>query len=258
MPAPRNRLKAALAEGRLQTGLWLAFANPTAAEIAARAGFDWCLIDCEHAPNDIPLVQAQCQAMSGGSSSVVVRVAEGNARLLKQVLDIGVQTVLIPMVDTVAQAKDILRFTRYPPEGVRGVGAAQSRATFFGEVGDYVTTATDEICVLVQAETRLALSNIEDIAALPGIDGIFIGPADLAADMGHLGNPGHPDVVAAIEDGVRRIRAAGKAAGIVTFDPTQARRLAALGFNFLAVGGDVSCYARALRSLAAEAKTLSD
>ncbi|NCO21171.1 MAG: 2-keto-3-deoxy-L-rhamnonate aldolase [Rhodobacterales bacterium] len=258
MPAPRNALKSALAEGRLQTGLWMAFAHPTAAEIAARAGFDWCLIDGEHAPNDVPLIQAQCQAMSGGSASVVVRVPVGDVAIIKQVLDIGVQTILVPMVDTAEQAARMVRAVRYPPHGIRGVGAAQSRATFFGEITDYIHSAADEICLIVQAETRTAIGNIEAIAATPGVDCVFIGPADLAADMGHLGNMSHPEVVAAIEGAVKKIRAAGKAAGIVTFDTTQMAHLAGLGFNFLGVGGDIACYASAVRALAQQARAIDD
>lgn len=256
MPAPENRLKSALAAGKLQTGLWMAFAHPTAAEIAARAGFDWCLIDGEHAPNDVPLIQSQCQAMSGGSASVVVRVPVGDARLIKQMLDIGVQTILVPMVDTPDHAAAMVRAVRYPPDGIRGVGAAQSRATFFGETTDYLRSAADQICLMVQAETGQAIGAIGDIAAVPGVDCVFIGPADLAADMGHLGNPAHPEVVAAIEGAVVRIRDAGKAAGIVTFDTGQIRHYAGLGFNFLGVGGDIACYARSVRALAREAQSI--
>jgi len=253
MPAPKNRLKSALAAGQLQTGLWMAFATPTTAEIAAGAGFDWCLIDGEHAPNDVPLVQAQCQAMSGGAASIVVRVPVADVRIMKQMLDIGVQSILVPMIDTPEQAAEMVRAVRYPPHGIRGVGAAQSRATNFGEITDYVHSAGDEICLMVQAETRRAINKIEAIAATPGVDCVFIGPADLAADMGHLGNMAHPDVVAAIEGAVVKIRAAGKAAGIVTFDIDQAQKFAKLGFNFLGVGGDVACYARAVRALAKQA-----
>ncbi|WP_157937676.1 aldolase/citrate lyase family protein [Oceaniglobus roseus] len=256
MAAPENRLKAALAEGRLQVGLWLAFAHPTAAEIASRAGFDWCLIDAEHGPNDIPLILAQMQAMGGGAASVAVRVPVGETRILKQVLDIGAQTVLVPMVDTAEQAAALVRAVHYPPKGIRGVGAMQSRATFFGEDTGYVAGAGDQVCLMVQAETRTAMANLDAIAAVEGVDCVFIGPADLAADMGHLGNPGHPDVVAAIEDGVKRIRAAGKAAGIITFDAARIAHYAGLGFTFLGTGGDVALFTRAVRDLAAQAQAV--
>lgn len=257
MPAPQNALKSALAQGRPQNGLWMAFAHPTAAEIAARAGFDWCLIDCEHAPNDVPLVLMQCQAMASGESSVVVRVPVGDARLIKQMLDIGIQSILVPMVDTAEQAAALVRACRYPPRGIRGVGAAQSRATRYGETTGYVGTADDQICLIVQVETRAALAALDAIAATDGVDCVFVGPADLAADMGHPGNPDHPEVRAAIADAARRIRAAGKAAGIVTFDPATIPDLRDLGFNFLGVGGDISVFARALRGLARSAKEIT-
>ncbi|WP_108482070.1 HpcH/HpaI aldolase family protein [Oceaniglobus ichthyenteri] len=257
MPAPKNRLKHALSEGRLQTGLWMAFAHPTAAEIAARAGFDWCLIDGEHGPNDVPLILAQCQAMSGGTASIVARVPVADVRIMKQMLDIGIQSILVPMINTAQEAAEMVRAVRYPPEGIRGVGAVQSRATGFGEFTDYLATAGDEICLMVQVETRQAIENIEEIAAVPGVDCVFVGPGDLAADMGHLGNMAHPDVVAEIENAAVKIRAAGKAAGIVTFDKVKMVEYAEMGFNFLGVGGDIACYAHAVRSLAKTAKDLS-
>ena len=254
MDLPRNKLKQALAEGRVQTGLWLGFAHPMAAEIASQAGFDWCLIDGEHGPNDVPLILSQLQAMNGCAASPVVRVPVGEEWLLKQVLDIGAQSVLVPLIDTVEHAERIVRAVRYAPSGIRGMGAGQARASGYGAVTDYVAKAGTEICLLVQAETRRAIEAVAEIAALDGIDGVFIGPADLSADMGYPGQPDAPEVVAAIEAAIPKIRAAGKAAGIITFDPAQVAHYARLGITFLGVGGDVALFANACRGLAAKAR----
>ena len=257
MPAPLNALKAALAKGMPQVGLWMAFAHPTAAQIASTAGFDWCLIDAEHGPNDVPLIQAQLQAMRGGEASVVVRIPVGDARIVKQMLDMGVQSLLVPMVNSAAEAEAMVRATRYPPHGIRGVGAAQAGASDYGGMTDYLTTAADQICLIVQAESRAAIEDIDAIAATDGVDCVFIGPADLAADMGHLGNPSHPDVVAAIAHACARIRAAGKSAGTVTFESAaRVGDLAGQGFTFLGAGGDIAIFARAIRGLARDAKAL--
>lgn len=254
MPAPTNPLKAALAKGTPQIGLWMAFAHPTVAEIGASAGFDWCLIDAEHSPNDIPLILSQLQAMAGGRASAAVRVPVGDVRIVKQVLDLGVQNVLVPMVNTADDAAQMVRAVRYPPHGVRGVGAAQSRATQYGAVTDYVHDAGDQICLMVQAETQTAIDNIDAIAGTDGVDCVFLGPADLAASMGHLGNPGHPDVVAAIAHAASRIKAAGKAVGMITFDVAQVASLKAKGGTFIAVGGDIATFAKAVRKLALDAR----
>ncbi|SHI39150.1 4-hydroxy-2-oxoheptanedioate aldolase [Palleronia salina] len=254
MPAPKNPIKAALARGEVQIGLWLASAHPTVAEMASHSGFDWCLIDGEHAPNDIPIIHSQLQAMAGGSAAPAIRLPVGDVRMVKQALDIGCQTLLIPMVNSAEQAAEMVAATRYPPQGVRGVGAAMSRATRFGANTDYLPSAGDEICLLVQAETRAALDNLDAIAATEGVDGVFLGPADLAASLGHLGNPKHPEVQDAIEDAARRIAAAGKAVGMITFDASEIGRLRELGGTFIAVGGDMSLLARAMRGLAADAR----
>ena len=252
MPAPTNPFKQALAERRLQLGLWAALASPIATEVSAGAGFDWLVIDGEHAPNDIPLLTAQLQAVAASPSHPVVRVPVGDAALIKQVLDIGAQTVLVPMVETAAQAEALVRATRYPPQGIRGVGAALGRASAYSRIPDYLETANDQICLLVQVESAAGLAAIERIAAVAGVDGIFIGPADLAADLGCLGNPGAPEVVAAIEDGLARIQAAGQPAGILHTDPAQARRYVELGATFVAVGADVLLLAAATSRLRRE------
>lgn len=250
MPVPVNPMKSALKEGRLQVGLWLGLANPYTAELAAGSGFDWLVIDGEHGPNDIPTILSQLQAI-GSRSHAVVRPPIGEVWMIKQILDLGAQTVIVPMVETAEQAATLVRAVRYAPAGIRGVGAALARASDFGRVGDYIGTAAEQICLLLQVESRAGLAAIEGIGALEGVDGIFIGPADLAADMGHPGNPGHPEVQAAIEAAITRICATGKAAGILTSDKKLARRYADLGATFVAIGSDVGTFVRALGELRA-------
>jgi len=251
MPAPRNPFKAALARGERQFGCWVGLASPYAAEITGRAGFDWVLVDGEHAPNDIPTITAQLQALAGLDTHPIVRLPVGETWLIKQVLDAGAQTLLIPIVESGAQATDLVRATRYPPQGMRGVGAALARASRFGEIADYVTTANEEICLLVQVETRAGMEALDDILAVEGVDGVFIGPADLAADMGHPGNPGAPEVQAAIADALGRIKAAGKAPGIMSVNDEATPGHLAAGAQFVAVGIDVTLMAQALRAKAA-------
>lgn len=255
MPAPTNTFKQALAERRLQLGIWAALASPAATEVTAGAGFDWVVIDGEHAPNDIPLLSAQLQAVLASPSHPVVRVPVGDPALIKQVLDIGAQTILVPMVETAEQAAALVRATRYPPAGIRGVGAALGRASAYSRIADYLDTANDQICLLVQVESRAALAAIEAIAAVDGVDGIFIGPSDLAADMGLLGQPGAPAVLAAIEDALTRIQAAGKPAGILTLDHALARLYVAMGTTFVAIGADVLLLAAATTRLRQEFMT---
>ena len=252
MPAPRNTFKSALLEGRAQIGLWLALANPVAAEICGGAGFDWLLLDGEHAPNDIPLLAAQLQALSALPTHPIVRVPIGETWLIKQVLDIGAQTVLVPMVETVDHARALARAMRYPPDGVRGVGAALARVSAYDRIPDYLTTANDEVCLLVQIESRAGLAALDEIAAVDGVDGVFIGPADLAADMGYLGNPGAPEVKAAVEEALKRIQSHGKPAGILTGDKAFARHCLDLGATFVAVGHDVGLLGDAAAALASE------
>jgi len=252
MPAPKNPFKAALRENRFQLGLWVALASPYAAEVVAGSGYDWLLIDGEHAPNDLPLLSTQYQAIAGRGSHPIVRLSVGDTALIKQVLDTGVQTLLIPMVDNAQQARELVRAVRYPPQGVRGVGAALGRATNFGRIADYLGNANEEICLLLQIESRAGLNAIDEIAALDGVDGLFVGPADLAADMGHLGNPGHPEVHAAIVDAFARIKSAGKARGIMTLDLAQAHDYRALGADFMAIGTDVTLLVSATERLRRE------
>ena len=196
--------------------------------------------------------------MSGGKATPVVRLPVGDPVLVKRILDLGVQSLVIPMINTAAEAEAMVRATRYPPDGVRGVGAAMARAANFGEITDIVTTANREICLFVQAESREAIGNIEAIAAVDGVDGIFVGPADLAADMGLPGKPGAPEVEAVIHDAIGRITAAGKTAGIIAFDPAKCAEWVRAGANFVAIGGDVAILARGIRAAAASANEMRD
>jgi 4-hydroxy-2-oxoheptanedioate aldolase len=226
-------------------------ADPYVAAMAARTGFDWLAIDAEHGPNDVRSILAQLQAMEGSTSNPVVRPPSGENWMIKQLLDIGAQNLLIPMVETPEQARQLVRSCRYPPAGRRGMGAGIARASRFNTITDYVTNADDGICLIVQLETQLALDNLEEIAAVEGIDGLFIGPADLAADMGFTGRVSEPEVQAAIEGALKRILACGKPAGILTFDPVLNRRYLELGASFVAVGADVTTFTAALCELSA-------
>lgn len=250
MPAPKNHFKAALRSGALQRGLWLNLGSDIGAEMAGQSGFDWCLIDGEHAPYDVETIRRQLIALAGTGTEAIVRVPIGRDWVLKQVLDLGAQTILVPMVDTEAQARAAVRACRYPPEGVRGMGAAIARAAQFGAVADYPATANDEICVIVQAESRAALDNLEAIAGMEGVDGVFIGPADLACDMGFRDDMENPAVLAAIDRAIATILAAGKAAGIITFDPAAQDRYAEAGVTVLGLGSDAFLLAQAMRQLA--------
>lgn len=256
MPAPKNTFKAALAAKQQQIGCWMCFGDTVAAEIMSTTGFDWLVVDGEHGPNDIRSITDQVRALDGTTSHAVVRVPIGEDWVLKQVLDAGAQTVLVPMVDSGAQAEQIVRACRYAPDGVRGMGGYGARATRFGEIDDYVTTANAEICVLVQAETRAAIANLDDILAVDGVDGVFIGPADLSADMGFPGNPNAPEVQAVIQDAVARINAAGKASGILVFSHEATQTYLDLGTTFVAVGIDTALLAQTARALSASAKAL--
>ncbi|MEO8683415.1 MAG: 4-hydroxy-2-oxoheptanedioate aldolase [Devosia sp.] len=257
MPAPTNHFKAALLAGDRQIGLWLGLANAYTAELCAGAGFDWLVVDGEHGPNDLPLLLAQLQAIAASGSRPVVRAPIGETWILKQLLDIGAQTILVPMVETAAQARELVRAVNYPPTGIRGVGAALARASAFNRIPDYLTTANEQICLLVQLESQAALAALEEIAAVDGVHGVFIGPSDLAADMGFLGKPGEPAVQAAVEDGIARILAAGKPAGILTADAGLAQRYLDLGATFVAVGTDATIFSQATSALAARFKGAS-
>jgi 4-hydroxy-2-oxoheptanedioate aldolase len=262
MKTPVNPFKLALREKRAQIGLWLGLADAYSAEICAGAGFDWLLIDGEHSPNGLASILAQAQAIAAyPGSHAIARVPVGHGHVgmanIKQYLDLGIQTLLVPMVDTPEQAAEIVRSMRYPQNdgkgGVRGMGGA--RASRWGRYPSYALEANAEVCLLVQAESRTALDNLDAIAAIEGVDGIFIGPADLSASMGFVNNPGHPEVQAAIESAIGRIVKSGKAAGILTPDETLARHYLSLGATFVAVGLDTNLLIKATSALAAKFKS---
>lgn len=246
---PQNRFKRALASGTPQIGLWMSLASPAATEVAAGAGFDWLLLDMEHSPNELPDIAHHLRAAEGGTAEPVVRVPWNEPVIVKRLLDIGARTLLFPFVQSADEARRAVAATRYPPQGIRGF-AGTTRANRYGRVADYAKRASEEICVLVQCETRKAVADIPAIAATEGIDGIFIGPADLAADMGHLANTQHADVQAAILDAGKRIRAAGKAPGFLSVREDETRRVLDAGFLFVAVGSDVGVLARHSEALA--------
>lgn len=257
MKTPTNFFKQALAERRPQIGLWLGLAHACSAEISAGAGFDWLLIDGEHAPNGLQDILAQAQAIAAyPGTHAIARVPTGDAVLIKQVLDLGLQTLLVPMVDTPEQAARLVSACRYPQDdGLGGIrGMAGARASRWGRYTNYAREANAQVCLLVQAETRESLKQLDAIAATPGVDGVFIGPADLSASLGHVGDPNHPEVQAAIEDAIRRILRVGKAPGILTSDESQARHYLALGAVFVAVGLDTQILARQTSALAARFK----
>ena len=240
MPAPLNTFKKALAAGDTLFGCWMSIAEVYTAEILGRAGFDWLLIDGEHSPNDIRSIRDQVIALAASNSHPVVRVPVGETWIIKQVLDLGVQTVLVPMVETAGQAQELVRACRYPPEGTRGVGYGVSRAGGFGQFENYGPTADAQICILVQVETKTGLENLDEIIAVDGVDGVFIGPADLSASMGYLGQTMHPEMQSTILRALKRISDSGKAAGILTTDEGMIRSSLDAGARFIAVAMDVA------------------
>ncbi|SMX31079.1 HpcH/HpaI aldolase family protein [Octadecabacter ascidiaceicola] len=253
MPAPENALKTALEHGETQSGLWLTLASGAVAEIAGKAGFDWCLIDAEHGPNTLTTIQTQLQALAGTPAHPVVRVPSGEDWILKQVLDLGVQTVVVPMVNTPEQAAQVAAAVRYPGQGSRGMGATLARASGYGEIVDYMSSANEQIFLFVQIESRQAVENVDAIVATPGVDGIFVGPADLSADMGFVGQTDAPEVLAAIDHVYARTKAAGKTIGTVVFDDADFPVQIDKGVTFLGLGADSFALQSALRTLASKA-----
>jgi len=250
MQMPFNGFKQALREGRRQIGLWLGLAHADAAELVAGAGFDWLLIDGEHAPNDLRSILGQLRAVAAYPVHPIVRPPLDDTALIKQLLDLGAQTLLVPMVESAAQARALVEAMRYPPQGVRGVGSALARSSRWNQVPDYLRQADAQMCLLVQVESTTALAELDAIAAVEGVDGVFYGPADLSASMGLIGQPGHPQVVAAISDGIQRVRSAGKAAGVLAADPVLADTYLEQGALFVAVGVDTTLLVRAATNLA--------
>ena len=253
MELKRNAFKRALADGQTQIGLWSSLASNIVADIVGDSGFDWILLDKEHSPNELPGVLSQLQALSASGASPIVRPAWNDAVLFKRFLDIGAQSLLVPYVQTAEEARAAVAQTRHPPAGIRGV-TGSGRAARYGRVGDYLKTAADEICLLVQVETGDAISRLEEIAGVDGVDGVFIGPSDLAASLGHAGDPGHAEVQAHIQDAAKRLGAMGKPAGILTGNEEEARRFLDWGYQFVAVGTDLAILTRGADALAAKFK----
>ena len=254
MDLPKNTFKSALKSGRAQIGLWSSLSSNYTVEVIAGAGFDWILLDSEHSPADLENLLGQLQAAAPYPSHAVVRVPWNDMVTIKRTLDVGAQSLLIPYVSTPEEARAAVSYTRYPPAGVRGV-AGTTRATRFGRIKDYAKRAHEEICVLVQVETQGALDNIEAICAIEGVDGVFIGPADLHASLGHTGEIANPKVKPKIDEAIRRIRKCDKAPGILTPSEADARNWLECGALFVAVGADVGILARGAEALAAKFKT---
>jgi 4-hydroxy-2-oxoheptanedioate aldolase len=250
MELPKNPFKQGLASGQPQYGLWLGLPDNSAAEIAAVAGFDWLLIDGEHAPFDLRTIMSHLQAMAPYDVAPIVRCVEGSTALIKQLLDIGAQTLLVPMVETAEQAEQLVQAVRYPPQGIRGLGTSLARAARWNQVPGYLKKANDEICLIVQVETANAMKNLDAILAVDGVDGVFIGPSDLSASMGYIGDAGNPVVVETINTGLNKIRAAGKYAGLLCLDPSLAQQYVEQGANFVGVGVDTMILANETRKLA--------
>jgi 4-hydroxy-2-oxoheptanedioate aldolase len=250
MKMPTNQFLAAIRQGHTQIGCWVGLADANVAEALAGCDFDWLLLDGEHAPNDVRTVLEQLRALAPYAVSPIVRPVQGDVALIKQYLDVGAQTLLVPMVDTPEHAALLVKAIRYPPEGIRGVGAALARASRWNQVENYLHLANEQMCLLVQAETPLAMKNVEAIAKTEGVDGVFFGPADLSASMGFRGQPSHPEVQKAIIDAIAKVRAAGKAAGILVTDQKLANDYLAHGANFVAVGVDTTLLVKAATELA--------
>jgi 4-hydroxy-2-oxoheptanedioate aldolase len=253
MNLPENPFKRALRAGQPQIGLWSTLSSNYTVELVAGAGFDWILLDSEHSPSDLENLLTQLQAAAPYPSHPIVRIPWNDMVTVKRVLDIGAQSLLIPYVSSADEARNAVSFTRYPPAGVRGV-AGTTRATRFGRVKDYARRAHEEICLLVQVETQQALDNVEAICGIDGVDGVFIGPADLHASLGHAGEIANPKVKPLIDDAIRRIRKAGKAPGILTPNEADARHWLECGALFVAVGSDAGLLARGAEALAAKFK----
>jgi 4-hydroxy-2-oxoheptanedioate aldolase len=250
LEVPVNSFKRALKSGKRQIGLWCGLSNHYALEVVAGSGFDWLLLDTEHSPNDLAMVLSQLQAVAPYPTHPVVRVPWNDMVTIKRFLDIGAQTLLIPYVQNEQEAKNAVAYTRYPAEGFRGM-AGTTRATRFGRIKDYAKHAHEELCVLVQIETQTALDNLEKIAAVEGVDGVFIGPADLHASLGYAGETANPKVKPLIDEAIVRIRKAGKASGILTGNESDAKHWLELGAQFVAVGTDAVILARETEKLAA-------
>ncbi|MDQ4114287.1 MAG: HpcH/HpaI aldolase/citrate lyase family protein [Actinomycetota bacterium] len=250
MPLPLTFRDAIAASDRPLIGMWVSSGNPLIAEICADGGLDWLLIDMEHGPNHLESVLAQIQAVAPYAATAVVRVPGLLPVMIKQILDLGVQNLLMPMIDTPEQAEAAVRSVRYPPKGNRGVGSALARSARWNRVDDYLTNADEYISMFVQIESVTGVDNAAAIAAVDGVDGVFVGPSDLAASMGLIGQQTHPDVIAAVTKAFDGIRSTGKPFGVNAFDPALADGYLADGASFVLVGADVALLARGAEALA--------
>ena len=248
MEIEKNLFKRAIKDNKKQIGLWTGLANHMSMEILKDSGFDWILIDMEHYPNEVPLLAGQLQALTGGTATPIVRPPWNDPVWVKRVLDQGVFSLLFPMIQSAEEAERAVSSTRYPPEGIRGV-SYNHRGNRFGRVTNYLDKVTEEVCVLVQIETRKALNNVEAIASVDGVHGVFFGPADLSCDMGYPGQLGHQDVSAAILDGHEKVRELGKPTGILTGIEKDAKMFIEAGMSFVAVGSDLALLARGSEAL---------
>lgn len=245
---PQNLFKERILQGHVQLGLWAGLASAYTAEVIAGAGYDWILIDTEHSPANLENVLGQLQAIEPYPTSAAVRVPWNDTVTMKRYLDIGAQTLLVPYVETAEEARTAVANTRYPPEGLRGV-ALTTRANRFGRLAEYPSKAAEQICVIVQIETALGLENLEEIASVDGVDALFVGPADLHAALGHVGETTHPQVVSLIDRAISRIAEAGKAPGVFAPIEDYARRWIDLGALIVSVGSDIGVLARGTENL---------
>jgi 2-dehydro-3-deoxyglucarate aldolase len=243
-----NPFRTELRAGKRLIGCWSSLASPITTEILGLAGYDWILLDGEHSPNDITTFVPQLMALKDSASVPMVRPPWNDAVWMKRLLDAGFFNFIIPFVESAEQARAAVASTRYPPAGIRGVALA-TRQNRYGTTPDFLARINDSITVILQIESRPGMANLEEIAAVEGVDGLFVGPSDLAASMGHLGNPGHPEVQAAIEDLFARIKAAGRAAGTLAFTEADARRYMEWGASFVAVASDQGVFRDAVRAV---------
>ncbi len=253
MDLPPNPFKHAIAKGELQIGLWCALCSNIAVDVLSDSGFDWLVLDAEHSPNELPDLLTQLQASRGGTAIPMVRPPWNDPVLIKRALDIGAQSLLLPFVQTADEARAAVAATRYPPAGIRGVTGG-GRGSRYGRVPGYISRASEEICVILQVETRAALDQLEAIAAVEGVDGIFIGPADLSTSFGHAGDWTGPEMQVVLKDTAARLKAVGKPAGILTSNEEEARRFIDWGYGFVALGSDLGLLRRAADGLAARFK----
>lgn len=251
MKMQNNRFLAALRAGEKQIGFWISLASPYAAEVVAGAGFDWLVVDLEHSPGDMLTTLGQLQALGPYHATAIVRTPWNDAVMVKRLLDLGPEGILFPMIQTAEEARAAIAATRYPPQGVRGV-AGSARGNRFGRVTDYYDKVADEVSVLIQIETCAAIDRAAEIAAVPGVDGVFFGPADISADMGMIGQPMHDDVWARIMPAARKLMEMGVPVGTLVPDPLMAARLMNDGFSFVACGTDTGLLAKATDGILAQ------